>query len=302
MDIISLSHRIKAEIPSLDLRLSEEMRAHTSFRIGGPAAALAVIKNPAELSQLLKILSSEGIKAQIIGRGTNLLVSDAGLSDFVIKISAPFDNMKVIGTSITAQSGASLSRLAVFAQQKGLSGLEFAHGIPGTLGGAIFMNAGAYGGEMRDVVTSVRCMSANGEIFECRGEELNFSYRYSRFAERSDIIYGAVLRLTPQDKDEILETMNTLQEKRSESQPLAFPSAGSTFKRPKSGYAAAMIDGAGLKGFRIGGASVSEKHAGFVINDAGATFEDVTALMAHIQKTVLEKYGVELEPEVKILK
>ena len=302
MDIVSLTHRIKAEIPTLDLRENEEMRAHTSFRIGGPAAALAVIQTPAELSALLKILSSEGIKPQIIGRGTNLLVSDAGLSAFVIKISAPFDNMKIINTSITAQSGASLSRLAVFAQQNGLSGLEFAHGIPGTLGGAIFMNAGAYGGEMKDIVKSVRCMTPKGEIVEYRGEDLSFSYRNSRFSEHGGIIFGAVLRLTPRSPEEILAKMNELGEKRSASQPLNFPSAGSTFKRPKDGYAAAMIDGAGLKGFRIGGACVSKKHAGFVINDGSASFEDVKNLMAHIQKTVFEKYGVELQPEVKILK
>lgn len=303
MDIDYLYKRIKEEIPLLDLRLSEPMRAHSSFRIGGPADMFALIRTEAELLGLLPILKEEHILPTVIGRGTNLLVSDEGLRAFVIKISGYFDAMDIDDNCITAQSGVPLARLAVFAQQNGLGGLEFAHGIPGSLGGAVFMNAGAYGGEMKDLVHEVRYLSLEDcGIHISRGVENDFSYRHSRFSDSGDIIINVSLRLLPRDGDEILSDMMRLYERRSASQPLGLPSAGSTFKRPQTGYAAEMIDKAGLKGFRIGGAAVSEKHAGFIVNDAGATFEDVIAVMEQVKAIVLEKFGVELQPEVKILK
>ncbi len=204
--------------------------------------------------------------------------------------------------TLEADAGVLLSRLAVYAQQAGLAGLEFAHGIPGTLGGAVMMNAGAYGGEMKDVLSSVSFLDSDAELFRLPAGELGLGYRRSIFSDTGSIILDAEIRLTPGDRGEIGARMRELAQKRRASQPLDLPSAGSTFKRPAGGYAAALIDQAGLKGFAIGGAQVSEKHAGFVVNRGGATFEDVLRLMAHIEKTVFEKSGVRLEPEVRILK
>ena len=275
------------------------MSAHCSFRIGGPAELWLEPGDERELMETLRFLREMGEKPVIVGNGTNLLVRDEGVRAPVIHIGEALSNIHIDGERLTAGAGASLSRIATAARDAGLSGLEFAHGIPGSLGGAVVMNAGAYGGEMKDVVASVRYLDETGALRETA--DAGFSYRRSRFSDGEGVILGAALRLTPWDPAEIAARMHELWEKRSSSQPLSKPSAGSAFKRPATGYAAAMIDGAGLKGFKLGGAQVSEKHAGFVINTGGATCADVLALMAHIQEAVEREYGVLLEPEVRII-
>lgn len=275
------------------------MSAHCSFRIGGPADLFIEPGSEAELIEILRFLREAGEKPVIIGKGTNLLVRDEGVRAPVVHVGEALGGVSVRGETLAAGAGESLSRIAAAARDAGLSGLEFAHGIPGSLGGAVVMNAGAYGGEMKDVVASVRWLDETGALRETA--DAGFSYRRSRFSDGEGVILSAALRLTPGDPAEIAARMHELWERRSSSQPLSKPSAGSTFKRPATGYAAAMIDGAGLKGFKLGGAQVSEKHAGFVINTGGATCADVLALMAHIQEVVERKYGVLLEPEVKLI-
>jgi UDP-N-acetylmuramate dehydrogenase len=276
------------------------MSLHCSFRIGGPADVFVEPADDAELCALWRFLRERGAPAVVIGNGTNLLVHDEGVRGVVIHLGERFSAIRdgEDGT-LYACAGVTLARLATEAKERGLAGLEFAHGIPGSLGGAVVMNAGAYGGEMKDVVVSVCYMNENGEIGETWAP--GFAYRSSRFPARGEVVVGASLRLTPDDPAAIHARMMELWARRSASQPLDRPSAGSTFKRPATGYAAALIDEAGLKGATVGGAQVSEKHAGFVVNTGGATFADVTALMAKIQETVQAKSGVLLEPEVKIL-
>ncbi len=293
---------IRREIPALSLRLDEPMARHCSFRIGGPADIFAEPESEEEAAALFALCESAGAPLLVIGRGTNLLVCDEGVSGVVMRLGGAFAGARAEGTELFAGAGCPLSRLAVLARQEELAGLEFAHGIPGSLGGAVMMNAGAYGGEMSGVAASVRCLDADGVVREYSGGELDFSYRHSRFCDSGGVILSARLGLEPGDGAAIEARMRELMEKRSASQPLDKPSAGSTFKRPETGYAAAMIDGAGLKGFQIGGAAVSEKHAGFVVNLGGATFADVTAVMEHVRRTVLDKYGVELEPEVRVIR
>lgn len=294
-----LFETIRQEMPELNIRCDEPMHSHCSFRIGGPADIFVLPKDEKELSAVLAILRREGVKPFILGNGTNLLVRDEGIRGVVIKLAAGFDTVERSGNTVYAGCGATLARTAVFAQNNGLGGMEFAHGIPGSVGGAVYMNAGAYGGEMKDIVKSVRYINAEGEI--CESSENDFSYRHSRFSDSDDVILGATLELYEADPADIGAKMRELMEKRSASQPLEKPSAGSTFKRPVGGYAAAMIDECGLKGYTIGGAQVSAKHAGFVINAGGATFADVMALIEHIQKTVHEKFDTQLETEVKII-
>ena len=289
------------ELPGLSVRVDEPMARHCSFRIGGPADVFAEVESEEQVSGLYELCRSAGAPLLVIGRGTNLLVCDEGVSGVVMRLGGGFLDARAEGRKLYAGAGCPLARAASLALQNELTGLEFAHGIPGSLGGAVMMNAGAYGGEMSGVVESVRCLDADGAVREYSAEELEFSYRHSRFCERGGVILSARLSLEPGDGAEIEARMRGLMEKRAASQPLDKPSAGSTFKRPKTGYAAAMIDGAGLKGFQIGGAAVSEKHAGFVVNLGGATFGDVTAVMEHVCKTVLDKYGVELEPEVRVI-
>lgn len=275
------------------------MSAHCAFRIGGPADLFLEPGSEAELIETLLFLREMGERPIVIGNGTNLLVRDEGVRAPVVHIGEALGGISADGIILTAGAGASLSRIATAARDAGLSGFEFAHGIPGSLGGAIVMNAGAYGGEMKDVTVSVRYLDEGCALRETA--DLGFSYRRSRFSEGEGVILGAALRLRPGDPAEIAARMHELWERRSSSQPLSKPSAGSAFKRPATGYAAAMIDGAGLKGFKVGGAQVSEKHAGFVINAGGATCADVLALMAHIQEAVEREYGILLEPEVKLI-
>lgn len=290
---------LKTVVPGLEVRRDEPMSAHTSFKTGGPADIFVEPKNEDELVSSLKVLHQEGLQPLLVGRGSNLLVSDAGIRGTVIHLGDMFSEIKPGEGGIYAQAGASLASVASAAMQAGLGGMEFAHGIPGSVGGAVMMNAGAYGGEMADIVRAVRCINPEDEIVEIT--DCDFSYRHSRFEEADWTIIGAYFELSPGEKTEILAKMKELMEKRTASQPLDKPSAGSTFKRPANGYAAAMIDQTGLKGFSIGGAAVSEKHAGFVVNLGQATSADILAVMAHVRETVYERFGVELEPEVRIV-
>lgn len=304
MDVITNSAYIlellKKEIPDIDAVLGEPMKNHTSFRIGGNADIFVSVKNENEIISSLSFFKKHSIPVTVIGNGSNLLVSDDGIEGAVICIGRAFSNITVTGNEIFAESGAMLSRIANVALEHELTGFEFASGIPGTLGGAVVMNAGAYGGEMKDCVAVTRYIDTDGKLCECSGDEHGFSYRKSRFTN-GEIILTVALKLQHGNYDEIKETMRSLNEKRREKQPLEYPSAGSTFKRPEGAFAAKLIDDAGLRGFAIGDAMVSDKHCGFVINKGGATCGDVKALMAHIHSVVKDKFGFELEPEVKIL-
>lgn len=276
---------------------NEPMRKHTSFKIGGPAAVM-FIPNSEEAAQSA-VNALKDVKYTVIGNGSNLLVRDEGYDGVVIKISAAMSGVETDGDIITAQSGAALSKVGNAAKTAQLSGFEFACGIPGTVGGAVYMNAGAYGGEMKDIVISSRCMDENGAISEVT--EHNFGYRTSVYKDSGKIILSAKFRLAPGNADEIGAKMLDFAKRRSDKQPLEYPSAGSVFKRPEGYFAGQLIEQAGLKGYRIGGACVSEKHSGFIINQGGATCSDVLALIEHIKETVYRQFGVELEQEVKVL-
>ncbi len=294
---------IRRALPELELRENEPMSAHCSFRIGGPARLMCCPASAAEAAALLELLEGSGAPFELMGNGTNLLVPDEGLDRVVVRMGDAMSETELLGDGrIRAGAGVTLAKLAVFAANSGLSGLEFAHGIPGSLGGAVFMNAGAYGGEMKDVLEEAEYAAADGTVVSVPASELGLSYRHSAFEGTKRLVTSATVRLSPKEPEEIRARMRELMEKRRASQPLDMPSAGSTFKRPAGGFAAALIDEAGLKGFAVGGAQVSEKHAGFVVNRGGASFEDVMRLMEHIQKTVYDRSGIMLEPEVRILK
>lgn len=295
--------RLREQLPALTILENEPMRAHCSFRIGGPVRALAQPSSAEETAALCRILRSADVTPLIIGNGTNLLVTDAELNRIVIQMG---DNMAEAGQTgpdtLQAGCGIPLARLAQTALACGLGGMEFAHGIPGSLGGAVSMNAGAYGGEMKDIVVTTQYLDESLEVREVHGAAHDFGYRHSRFSDTGAVILASTLRLTPGDPAAIRARRAELSEKRRASQPLELPSAGSTFKRPVGGYAAALIEQAGLKGYTVGGAQVSEKHAGFVVNRGGATFDDVLRLIDHIRAEVLRTSGVELETEVKIIR
>ena len=279
----------------------EPLAKHTSFRIGGPAELMVFPRTPEELSAVLKAAREEGIDPVILGAGTNVLAPDDGLRGLVVCTRDCLGGMRRRGNQITVRAGVLMSRAAVFARDRGLGGMEFAHGIPGTVGGGIYMNAGAYGGELRQIAVKTRVMDLSGEIREYIGEEQGFGYRTSAFQAIPCVILETVFRLTPADPADITARMQELAAKRRASQPLELPSAGSTFKRPVGGYAAALIQQAGLMGRGVGGAQVSAKHAGFVVNTGGATAKDVLATIELIQKRVFETSGIHLEPEVRIL-
>ena len=279
----------------------EPLARHTSFRIGGPAELMVFPRSAGELSAVLKAAREEGIAPVILGAGTNVLAPDEGLRGLVICTRDCLGGMRRRGNTITVMAGVLMSRAAVFARDRGLGGMEFAHGIPGTVGGGVYMNAGAYGGELRQIAEKTRVMDMDGEIREYRGEEQGFGYRTSAFQSFPCVILETVFRLTPADPAEITARMQELAAKRRASQPLELPSAGSTFKRPVGGYAAALIQQAGLMGQGVGGAQVSTKHAGFVVNTGGATAKDVLATIEMIRKRVYETSGILLEPEVRIL-
>ena len=289
----------------LTVKPEELMNRHTSFRTGGPAKRMAFPGTIRELTELMEAAQGwEGARPFILGNGTNLLAPDEGLDRLVVSLS----NLKEIRTAgeenvLTAEAGVQLARLADFACQQGLTGLEFAHGIPGSLGGAVYMNGGAYGGEMGQVVVRVRAWFPGEGLRTMAVEELDMSYRHSFFMDHPEaVILSADLRLSPGDPETIRAAMRELMQKRKASQPLEWPSAGSTFKRPTGYFAGTLIDQCGLKGLTIGGAQVSKKHAGFVINIGGATSADILALMAEVQRIVYEQKGVRLEPEVRVIR
>ena len=296
---MTLLSKLQTQFPALRLLPNEPMASHTSFRIGGPVL-MACPSSREELTNLYRFCIKEEIPMRILGAGTNVLAPDEGLEQLVI-CTRDLSEMQDLGHGmIAADCGVSLARLACFARDLSLTGLEFAHGIPGSVGGGVYMNAGAYGGEMCQVIETVTALIPDGTLKEIQVEGQCFGYRRSLFAEENMVILGASFRLRPENREEIAAKMKELMEKRKASQPLDMLSAGSTFKRPATGYAAALIDQAGLKGQGIGGAAISTKHAGFVVNKGGATAADVKATMAMIQKKVKEQSGVMLEPEVRI--
>lgn len=280
---------------------SEPMKKHTSFRIGGPADYFVMPKSYEEVAEAIAVCKEEQVPYSIVGNGSNLLVSDAGYRGVVIQIFREMSEVQVEGNCIRAQAGASLAKIAAAALDAELAGFEFAAGIPGTLGGACVMNAGAYGGEMRDVLVNVTVLDESGKVVKLEKADLELGYRTSIIARKGYIVLGAELELKHGSPDEIRGLMNELKEKRISKQPLEYPSAGSTFKRPEGHFAGKLIQDAGLRGFRVGDAMVSEKHCGFVINAGEATATEVDSLMKQVSERVQEQFGVALEPEVKRL-
>ena len=295
---------VKEQFPGMKLLENEPMKAHSSFRIGGPVRALAVPSDVTSLTKLCDILKQHHIAPFILGNGTNILFPDEGLNDLFIISTEKLQKLFLLPDgSIYAEAGVSLARLAAFAQENGLKGLEFAGGIPGTLGGGCIMNAGAYGGELKDVVESVVFLFIPDQcLYELPNADCAFGYRQSYFQKTPGcIVLSAVVRLEQDDPQAISARMQELGDKRRSKQPLDLPSAGSAFRRPEGHYAAALIDEAGLKGYSVGGAQVSEKHAGFVVNRGDATSHDVYDLMMHVRNTVYRQSGVFLESEIMIL-
>lgn len=288
-------------LPGLSVLREEPMSAHTTFRVGGNARRMAKVSSCEELSALLTLVHEQGYPYLLLGNGSNLLVSDAGIDALVIYTGALQQIERLSDDTLYAQAGVSLARLAVFAMKHSLTGLEFAHGIPGSLGGAVCMNAGAYGGEMAQVVREVTAWLPEKGMCTMTLEELALSYRHSYFSDREGVVLGAKLQLSVGDENAIRAQMEDLISRRREKQPLEYPSAGSFFKRPHGHFAGALIEQCGLKGASVGGAQVSEKHAGFIVNRGNATCEDVLALMHKVQKTVYEQTGVQLEPEVRMI-
>ena len=283
------------------LRLREMMKEHTTFRVGGPADLFLMPKDAAEVKDAIAILRKYHTPVMVIGNGSNLLVRDKGIRGAVLQVYSRMAEITVDGDVLEAQSGALLSAAAAKAAEASLTGLEFAGGIPGSIGGAVVMNAGAYGGEMKDVLVSVDVLTQDLEVKTIPAEELELGYRHSIVPEAGYIVLGAKLKLTKGDSEAIYGRMAELAEQRREKQPLQYPSAGSTFKRPEGYFAGKLVQDAGLKGKTIGGAQVSEKHSGFLINAGGATAEDILELIAFCQKEVKEQFGVTLETEVKIV-
>jgi len=295
---------VREALPGMTLLENEPMSAHSSFRIGGPVRALAVPEDVTSLSRLCSVLKDHHIAPMMLGNGTNILFPDEGLEQLFLVSTEKLTKMFLLPDgAIYAEAGVSLSKLASFAQQNSLAGLEFASGSPGTVGGGTIMNAGAYGGELKDVIESVVCLYAPDQrLYELSNEQCAFSYRTSLFKKLGgSMILSVVFRLEKGDGEAIAAKMRDLNERRRDKQPLDLPSAGSAFKRPEGYYAAALIDEVGLKGYTVGGAQVSEKHAGFVVNIGGATSHDVYDLLMHVRNTVWREKGVQLEPEIIIL-
>ena len=284
------------------LRVDEPMARHTTFQIGGPADRFLTVENAAQLQGLLSCLRQAGIPYLVLGKGSNLLVSDKGIRGAVLHLGGDFKKVEVLpdGRTLRAGAGAPLASVCALARERSLTGLEFAWGIPGSVGGGAYMDAGAYGGEMRDVVSRVLHLGPDGAPGEARGEELCFGYRKSRYTGGEDIITAVEFTLQPGDPAAIAGKMEELMARRKDKQPYDMPSAGSVFKRPQNGFAAALIEQCGLKGRRVGGAQVSEKHAGFIVNTGGATCQDVLGLIGEIQREVFAQKGVRLETEVRV--
>ena len=280
--------------------MQEPMKKHTTFRVGGPADVL-VQPDETALAAILALCRQYHVSYSFIGNGSNLLVGDKGIRGVVIEMTDPMGNIEVDGTKITAQAGAMLSKIANTAASNGLGGMEFAAGIPGSVGGAVVMNAGAYGGEMKDIIEKVYVLDENGAQLELDRDALDLGYRHSCIPEKKYIVTKVVLELVPRNEAEIRSEMKELNEKRAEKQPLQYPSAGSTFKRPEGYFAGKLIMDAGLRGYQVGGAQVSEKHCGFVINKGDATAADICQLMRDVLDKVQAQFGVVLEPEVKMI-
>ena len=279
----------------------EPMSRHTTFQIGGPADRFVTVESRNQLKGLLQVLHRESLPYMILGKGSNLLVSDKGIRGAVLLLSGEFRRVDLLSNGLVrAGSGASLAAVCAFARKQGLTGLEFAWGIPGSVGGAAYMDAGAYGGEMRDVVERVLHVTPEGEESSASGEALEFAYRHSRYTGTRDVITGVEFRLEPGDPAQIAAKMEELMGRRKEKQPYDMPSAGSVFKRPQGAFAAALIEECGLKGRSVGGAQVSPKHAGFIVNTGGATCQDVLDLVGQVQEEVYEKKGIRLEMEVRV--
>lgn len=291
-----------AENLGAEVILNAPMKKYTSFKCGGNARVLVIPQSVDSLQKILDFCYSKNICPLVIGNGSNLLVADNGIENVVIKIGSKISNIYLVDDeTICCEAGASLKSLCMFALENSLSGLEFAYGIPGTLGGAVYMNAGAYGGEMKDVLYSCKHIDENGNLNELPQSELNLRYRGSAYTDNGYTIVSALMKLKKAPKAEIKAAMDDKLQRRKDKQPLEYPSAGSTFKRPEGYFAGALIEDCGLKGYTVGGAQVSEKHAGFVINKDNATSTDVLNLIKDVQKIVYEKHGVKLETEVKII-
>ena len=284
-----------------NVSLHVPMKDHTTFKIGGPADILVRPSSEDELKAVLTYLNEDSIPCTVLGNGSNVLVKDGGIRGAVVQIGKAMSDIHIEGTVLTAQAGAMLSAAAAAAAAESLTGMEFAAGIPGSIGGAVFMNAGAYGGEMSHIIRSCRALLPDGSIREFSKEELNLGYRRSIFSEEGGIVISCTLDLKNGSKEEIYAEMKELATRRKEKQPLSLPSAGSTFKRPEGYFAGKLIQDAGLRGLSVGGARVSQKHAGFIVNEGGASAEDVLTLIRLVQMTVKDRFGVDLTPEVRIL-
>ncbi|MBR4084446.1 MAG: UDP-N-acetylmuramate dehydrogenase [Lachnospiraceae bacterium] len=293
---------LESFLPAENIILNEPMSKHTTFRIGGNADCLLQIENAEQLSKVMNYLRKLEMPYFVLGNGSNLLVSDEGYRGVIMAVAEKMSEVTVEGNTIIAQAGAPMSKIARVALENGLTGFEFASGIPGTIGGGVVMNAGAYDGELKQVVTLVKVVDGEGNLLELDNEDMQFGYRTSAIKNSDFTAVEVGITLQQGDTEAIKARMDELAAKRREKQPLEFPSAGSTFKRPEGHFAGALIMNAGLRGYQIGGAQVSEKHCGFVINKGGATAADVEALIAHVQSEVKDKYGVDLEPEVIVLK
>ncbi|MDF2594833.1 MAG: murB [Clostridia bacterium] len=301
MEIKEIADILRTKIPSENIAFNELMSKHTSFKIGGPADLFVTPVDTVQLTEVLRVCRGHKVPFYIIGNGSNLLIDDSGFRGIIIQLGKNFSQITVEDTKIIAYSGASLAKIANTALDKALTGFEFAQGIPGTLGGAVAMNAGAYGREIKDVIISADVIDHEGTIITLSKDELALGYRTSIIQKNHYIVIKAVLGLQKGDKCGILEKMKDLADKRRDKQPLDMPSAGSAFKRPEGHFAGKLIMDCGLRGYKIGGAMVSEKHCGFVVSDGTATFEDVIKLIEHIKATVKEKFNVELHPEVRII-
>ena len=297
----SLENRLKLIAGDSNVRCDEPMSSHCTFRAGGTAKYYVIPDEYTKVRDVLRLCVEENSPYYVIGNGSNLLVQDDGFDGVIIEIDSALAKIEINGNEIVAKAGAKLSKIAVKALNESLTGFEFAHGIPGNLGGAVTMNAGAYGGEMKDVLKWVKVLDNNGEMKTLKAEELELGYRTSIIVKEKMIVLEACIELHEGNRDEIEMHMKELMAKRKEKQPLEYPSAGSTFKRPEGYFAGKLIQDAGLKGYRVGGAMVSEKHSGFVINYDNATATDIINLMKDVRKKVYEEFQVTLEPEVKIL-
>ena len=291
---------LAAQMPGAELLRDEPMCRHTTFQVGGPADLMASPSSEAEIARAIEAARELDVPVMVVGKGSNLLVRDGGIRGLVVQLGERFSAVEVQGNVLTAQAGASLARASAAAQSAGLAGLEFASGIPGSLGGGCAMNAGAYGGQLSDVLIDARVL-LDGEIHTWTNAEMEMGYRTTKPLRTGGVVLSARFALKPDDPDAILARMRELNARRRDKQPLNYPSAGSTFKRPTGYFAGALIEQAGLKGFTMGRAQVSEKHAGFVINTGGATAAEILALIEEVQRRVREHSGVTLEPEVRIV-